>query len=296
MSVLLILWRKSHVTLHWKLGRKLIKENIRLQHALGQNIFCSCLFVVCFLSHICLANGNTLVHSKNTKDEVDRRKQHQNDNGNSPPIMYNKSVRNAVNNNMLNVTGLSKYREKLNKKNLFTTNHRKSIFKRESNKGGKLYFISNLENDILNVNKAIFDNKEYASSWAVKIPENAKNSGIDPEDLILRIADEVGLISHGTIGHLVGHFLLVHHTFYDHTPDPDEKLIHLRKSITERLHNHPYIDWVNHETVQKRYKRSLEFKDQFFPSQWHLVSVVFIFGLKTNIHNVSSNFGLIPQI
>ena len=47
----------------------------------------------------------------------------------------------------------------------------------------------------------------------------------------------------------------------------------MQNSITELLAKHPSIEWSRQEVVRMRYKRSLQFKDQYFPSQWHLVRV-----------------------
>lgn len=282
MSVSLI-WRKPHVTLLWKLGRKITKKkNHHLtfyRTALIPNILYSSLFLVYLLLHINFANGVTLVRSKKEYRDDFKQGKTKNNNGESSPKSYyieNNSIENVRNIDIFNVTGLSKFREKFNKKDTFTSNHRKSVFKREfsTKEEDKISFRSEIDRkkiDNVDITKEPYDNQEYASSWAVKIPNDLKKYGINPDELILKIAEEIGLTNHGSIGHLAGHFLLVHHTFYDHTSNPDEKLIQLRKDITERLASHPYIDWVNHETVQKRFKRSLEFKDQYFPSQWHLV-------------------------
>ena len=235
----------------------------------------SFLFMVCILSRISFVNGGTQYQPNGQADNVERTSIHPGekyDNGYAP---MNKSSQNIYH-HLLYGSALSSRREKTNAKDLLSTNHRKSIFKRESNQSPLVFANDGVEN-VADVNTELtLGGKEYASSWAVKIPDSVNISIGNADNLIFQIADELGLINHGNIGHLAGHFLLVHHTFYDHSPHPDEKLIQLRKSITDRLSSHPYIDWVVHETVQKRFKRALEFKDQFFPSQWHLVTIALI--------------------
>lgn len=211
--------------------------------------------MVCFLSHIRLVNGGTLLYPDNeTADNIERRQFHQAEKHSNDFVSvnrYNKSAQDTIFNRLLYVNGLSTRRDKPNTKDLLSTNHRKSIFKRQSYRPLIFSTNSSVEN-VEGVNSELtLGGKEYASSWAVKIPDSLNISNGDADNLILKIADELGLINHGSIGHLSGHFLLVHHTFYDHTPHPDGKLIQLRKSITDRLSSHPYIDWVVHETVQK---------------------------------------------
>lgn len=151
-------------------------------------------------------------------------------------------------------------------------NHRKTKFTRNSTLNENLYFVNT------DVHKSDNEERELCSSWAIKIPETFfyENSILDPNEIVLNIANELGLISHGTIGHLQGHYMLTHHSFYNHSPIVNDELALFRNHITSKLTNHPDIDWVQHEVVRKRYKRSLEFKDQFFPSQWHLDNLKFI--------------------
>ncbi|XP_047128901.1 proprotein convertase subtilisin/kexin type 7 isoform X1 [Hydra vulgaris] len=125
--------------------------------------------------------------------------------------------------------------------------------------------------------------KELSSSWAIRLLTE-----LDNEKTVSKIAQDLGLISHGNIGHLPGHYLLVHHTFYNHSPVVERRIKNLRSSITSSLRNHPHVHWVRHEEVLKRYKRSLQFKDQFFPSQWHLDNLKFI-GHDINVTGVWEN-------
>jgi hypothetical protein len=112
-----------------------------------------------------------------------------------------------------------------------------------------------------------------ASSWAIRIP---LKDGISNENLCKmakKIARETGLSFHGQIGGLRGHFLLVHETFYgDNDLYDNSELKGVLHRITEQLQRHPEVDWSIRERIRQRYKRSLRFIDQYFPSQWHLVS------------------------
>lgn len=111
-----------------------------------------------------------------------------------------------------------------------------------------------------------------ASSWAIRIP---LRSGMDDGNLrkiAKDIAHETGLSFHGQIGGLRGHFLLVHETFYRENTYNGTDLEEETRRISEGLEKHPEVEWSMQETVRKRYKRSLRFKDSYFPSQWHLVS------------------------
>ena len=140
-------------------------------------------------------------------------------------------------------------------------NHRKSLFSRES-----------LKKNLVNKgDKSISEDssgKELTSSWAIRLLGE-----LNSDHIVSKIAEDLGLISHGNIGHLPGHYLLVHRSFYNHSSKVERKIDELRSLITDNLKSHPHVDWVRHEVVLKRYKRSLQFKDQFFPSQWHLVSI-----------------------
>ena len=86
-----------------------------------------------------------------------------------------------------------------------------------------------------------------------------------------RIADEAGLVNRGQIGGLVGHYLYIHNTFFNQSAIHRHELGKVQSSITKHLANHPEIEWSRQEVVRMRHRRSLQFKDQYFPSQWHLV-------------------------
>lgn len=122
-------------------------------------------------------------------------------------------------------------------------------------------------------NESDFMADNMASSWAVRIP---LRNGINDEDLhkmAKKIARETSLSFHGKIGGLRGHFLLVHETFYRENGLNDRsELQEVLNRITDQLQRHPEVEWSIRERVRQRYKRSLRFKDQYFPSQWHLVS------------------------
>lgn len=113
-----------------------------------------------------------------------------------------------------------------------------------------------------------------ASAWAIRIPFQ---DGIDDCELTKvakNIAEETGLSFHGQIGGLRGHFLLVHETFYRENTYNGSHLKDVMQRISGELEKHPEVEWSMQEIVRPRYKRSLRFKDQYFPSQWHLVGGV----------------------
>ncbi|XP_065071198.1 proprotein convertase subtilisin/kexin type 7-like [Rhopilema esculentum] len=114
-------------------------------------------------------------------------------------------------------------------------------------------------------------------SWTIKLPVN-KSNFIDSELLKDRanvIAEQLGLQNYGPIVGLPGYFYFVHSNFFDRTEHFSGNN-HIKMNITEFLNSHPEIEWVKHEPVRMRKKRALEFKDQFFPSQWHLVNLKFV--------------------
>jgi len=103
-----------------------------------------------------------------------------------------------------------------------------------------------------------------------------------------RIAEEAGLVNRGQIGGLVGHYLYIHNTFFNQSEIKRHELGKVQDTITEHLANHPKIEWSRQEIVRMRYKRSLQFKDQYFPSQWHLDNLRFI-GHDINVTGVWEN-------
>ena len=111
------------------------------------------------------------------------------------------------------------------------------------------------------------------SSWAIRIPSSL--SALDMHSWADRIANDVGLKNRGQIGGLTGHYLLYHKSFLNHTINNSQnkrlELARLRREISQLLQDHPNVEWFQHETVLRRSKRSLQFLDQYFPNQWHLV-------------------------
>ena len=115
---------------------------------------------------------------------------------------------------------------------------------------------------------------DYSSSWAIRIPLVHFSNLYDLHALADRIAEEAGLVNRGQIGGLKGHYLYIHNnTFFNQSGIKEHVLGKMQNSITELLAKHPSIEWSRQEVVRMRYKRSLQFKDQYFPSQWHLVRV-----------------------
>ncbi|CAB4014559.1 pro convertase subtilisin kexin type 7-like, partial [Paramuricea clavata] len=120
-------------------------------------------------------------------------------------------------------------------------------------------------------NESNFESGNMASSWAIRIPLKDGVSDENLRKMAKKIARETGLSFHGQIGGLRGHFLLVHETFYRENGLNDiSELKSVLHRITEQLQRHPEVEWSIRERVRQRYKRSLRFKDQYFPSQWHL--------------------------
>lgn len=130
---------------------------------------------------------------------------------------------------------------------------------------------------------------DYSSSWAIRIPLVHFSNLPDLHALADRIADEAGLVNRGQIGGLKGHYLYIHNnTFFNQSGIKEHVLGKMQNSITELLAKHPSIEWSRQEVVRMRYKRSLQFKDQYFPSQWHLDNLRFI-GHDINVTGVWEN-------
>lgn len=113
-----------------------------------------------------------------------------------------------------------------------------------------------------------------ASAWAIRIPLKDGFDDCELAKVAKSIGKETGLSFHGQIGGLRGHFLLVHETFYRENSYNGSNLVDVMQRISEELEKHPEVEWSMQEMVRPRYKRSLRFKDQYFPSQWHLVGGV----------------------
>ena len=119
--------------------------------------------------------------------------------------------------------------------------------------------------------KRAANSTSFSSSWAIRIPVEHYVNMSDLHALADHIANEAGLVNRGQIGGLLGHYLYVHDTFFNQSGIKRHELNKVQGTITEHLANHPKIEWSRQEMVRMRYKRSLQFKDQYFPSQWHLV-------------------------
>lgn len=118
--------------------------------------------------------------------------------------------------------------------------------------------------------------RTLASSWAIRIPSHVISPDI--HKLADKIARDVGLDNRGQIGGLTGHYLLYHRSFINHTLNTSHneqlQIDRIRRDISTLLESHPHVEWFNHETILRRTKRSLQFLDQYFPNQWHLVCVL----------------------
>ena len=132
-----------------------------------------------------------------------------------------------------------------------------------------------------NMNRNVIRNSKYMTdktlsySWAVRIPTNG-NQSLNKDyfhNVADRLAKHHGLINFGPIGGLSRYYYFVHKNFLSNVNAVDDNGDE-KENITRVLESHPEIEWVKHEPIHIRKKRTLEFKDQFFPSQWHLVSMV----------------------
>ncbi|XP_066929488.1 proprotein convertase subtilisin/kexin type 7-like [Clytia hemisphaerica] len=178
---------------------------------------------------------------------------HKNDNFRSRRELYDEDGKNFEN---ISVTNLN-IENTEQRSNSLSNNHRKSVYER-------------LLNSETPNNEPII---EFSSSWAVRLPPHLHDDGLK---IVSNIADELSLRLHGNIGHLKGHYLLVHDAFYNHKYRVNETLNNIHRKVNEKLKYHPYVEWFEHEKVLQRKKRSLEFKDEFFPSQWHLDNLKFV--------------------
>lgn len=124
--------------------------------------------------------------------------------------------------------------------------------------------------------KRTSNSSSFTSSWAIRIPMEHYSNITDLHALADRIADEAGLVNRGQIGGLIGHYLYIHNTFFNQSGIKRHELGKVQTAISEHLANHPEIEWSRQEVVRRRFRRSLQFKDQYFPSQWHLVRVNFL--------------------
>ena len=132
-------------------------------------------------------------------------------------------------------------------------------------------------NDTTILNASGNRTKIFTSSWAIRIPLGKNGNVSSLNTMADRIAAQTGLINHGQIGGLKGHYLLVHGSYFNRTSSKNKIVSLLQQKITKQLSEHPEIDWSRQEVVRMRVKRSLQFKDQYFPSQWHLVCMLFFF-------------------
>ncbi|XP_048581194.1 proprotein convertase subtilisin/kexin type 7 isoform X2 [Nematostella vectensis] len=131
-------------------------------------------------------------------------------------------------------------------------------------------------------------NYELSSSWAIKIPVTDGMNGKTIDALADRIAHEAGLTNRGQIGGLTGHYLFLHESFTNKSAIDREELNIVHRAISNLLRNHPNIIWSRQEVVRKRHRRSLQFKDQYFPSQWHLDNLRYV-GHDINVTGVWEN-------
>lgn len=136
--------------------------------------------------------------------------------------------------------------------------------------------------------KRTSNSSSFTSSWAIRIPMEHYSNITDLHALADRIADEAGLVNRGQIGGLIGHYLYIHNTFFNQSGIKRHELGKVQNAISEHLANHPEIEWSRQEVVRMRFRRSLQFKDQYFPSQWHLDNLRFI-GHDINVTGVWEN-------
>ncbi|XP_031553978.1 proprotein convertase subtilisin/kexin type 7-like [Actinia tenebrosa] len=127
-----------------------------------------------------------------------------------------------------------------------------------------------------------------SSSWAVRIPFYSHMDEKDLHFLADKIAHEAGLYNMGQIGGLKRHYLFYHKSFKNDSKQHSTETARIRHSVTELLGNHPHVEWFKQEVVRKRYKRGLQFQDQYFPNQWHLDNLRYV-GNDINVTGVWEN-------
>lgn len=134
-----------------------------------------------------------------------------------------------------------------------------------------------IESDDVDNSESNTNNVNLSFSWAIKLPSSNHSSSNNTalHARATKIAEEHDLMNYGPIGGLSGYFYFVHKHFFsnDFLNSTGNAF---KGRITDRLNVHPEIEWVKHEAIRMRKKRALEFKDQFFPSQWHLVNLKFV--------------------
>ncbi|XP_062843593.1 proprotein convertase subtilisin/kexin type 7 [Trichomycterus rosablanca] len=101
---------------------------------------------------------------------------------------------------------------------------------------------------------------EPGRSYAVHLSPGAESPRGPLDELAEEVALEVGLESHGQIGHLQGHYLLCQ------VAGEKEHL----QAAGEALGAHPHVLWHSQENILRRSKRGMTFNDPKYPSQWHL--------------------------
>ncbi|XP_071510432.1 proprotein convertase subtilisin/kexin type 7-like [Diadema antillarum] len=112
-------------------------------------------------------------------------------------------------------------------------------------------------------------------SWAVKIQYQNHRKSVNRtrvDSLAHLVAEDLGLRNHGQVGELVGHYLFATDSYHQAlNGSMNWDLVGKIRSQTEAaLAQHPLIEWFNQQTIRRRFKRSVEFDDPSYSSQWHL--------------------------
>lgn len=200
--------------------------------------------------------------------DLKERRQNNKDRAKSKRDDGSKSIKLQIKKRKGKITTKSSYSKKSIKDNYYKQNYKNT--RKDSN---KIVFPSNriLYDKNYELEQVETEREMLSFSWAIKIPtEGIGNNSL--HSLANRLANEHGLINYGPIGGLHGYFYFVHSNFFNDN-EVDYRNDNFKKNVTNFLNKHPEIEWVKHEPVRMRKKRTLEFKDQFFPSQWHLVSM-----------------------
>ncbi|XP_038065409.1 proprotein convertase subtilisin/kexin type 7-like [Patiria miniata] len=112
-------------------------------------------------------------------------------------------------------------------------------------------------------------------SWAVKFRTASHRKTVqrtDYDEIANRIAKEVDLLNHGQVGELLNHYLFVHAS-YNATlngTDDQTELRRIQGETETKLREHPDVQWFHQQRIRRRTKRSLQFQDPSYSTQWHL--------------------------
>ena len=127
------------------------------------------------------------------------------------------------------------------------------------------------------------DSSHDTLSWAVKIREVDHRKTHNRTSVLNAVADvtakELDLSNFGQVGELVGHYLLVHPSYYSSLNGSltADEARDIQTRMEQSIATHKNVDWFSRQQIRQRFKRSVpHFNDPVFPKQWHLVSEMFV--------------------